>query len=119
MDFDAKLITLERGETKNQEARSVPIVAGDMLESLLIARQEQQQQWPKSPWVFNRAGEPIKDFRSAWDRASKAAGIPQVVRMKISGHKTDSMERRYNIVDAEDLASARELLERRPTVVEL
>jgi hypothetical protein len=38
--------------------------------------------------------------------------------MKISGHKTDSMERRYNIVDAEDLSNARELLERRPTVVE-
>jgi hypothetical protein len=28
------------------------------------------------------------------------------------------MERRYNIVDDEDLANARELLERRPTVVE-
>ncbi len=140
VDFDAKLITLERGETKNQEARSVPIVAGDMLNALLAARKEQQEQWPESPWAFNRAGEPIKDFRTAWDRACKTAGlpdlnfhdlrrtavrnmrragIPQVVRMKISGHKTDSMERRYNIVDAEDLASARELLERRPTVVEV
>jgi integrase len=94
---------------------------------------------PEAEWVFNRNGERIKDFRWAWDEACNAAGvpdlnfhdlrrtavrnmrragIPQVIRMKISGHKTDSMERRYNIVDAEDLANARELLERRPTVVE-
>ena len=33
--------------------------------------------------------------------------------MKISGHKTDSMERRYNIVDAEDLSIAKQLLEQR------
>ncbi len=33
--------------------------------------------------------------------------------MKISGHKTDSMERRYNIVDAEDLSIAKDLMERR------
>jgi hypothetical protein len=43
----------------------------------------------------------------------RRAGIPQVVRMKISGHKTDSMERRYNIVDNEDLTLAKELLGRR------
>ena len=43
----------------------------------------------------------------------RRAGVPQVMRMKISGHKTDSMERRYNITDAEDLAIARELMERR------
>jgi len=33
--------------------------------------------------------------------------------MAISGHKTDSMERRYNIVDGEDLSIAKELMERR------
>jgi hypothetical protein len=38
---------------------------------------------------------------------------PQVVRMKISGHKTDSMERRYNIVDVDDLSIAKEFMERR------
>jgi hypothetical protein len=32
--------------------------------------------------------------------------------MKISGHKTDSMERRYNIVDADDLGIAKEFMER-------
>jgi hypothetical protein len=33
-------------------------------------------------------------------------GIDQSLRMKISGHKTDSMERRYNIVDIEDVKGA-------------
>jgi hypothetical protein len=33
--------------------------------------------------------------------------------MKISGHKTDSMDRRYNIVDADDLDIAKEFMERR------
>jgi hypothetical protein len=36
--------------------------------------------------------------------------------MKISGLKTDSMERRYNLVDAEDMSIAKELLERRLSV---
>jgi hypothetical protein len=31
--------------------------------------------------------------------------------MKISGHKTDAMERRYNIVDDEDLQHAKKLME--------
>jgi integrase len=121
VDFESGLITLEKGETKNDDARSAPIFEGDMQDLLFAAKKERDEKWPESVWVFNRAGEPIKDFRWAWDQACKCAGVPdltfhdlrrtalrnmrragisQVVRMKISGHKTDSMERRYNIVDA-------------------
>jgi len=42
----------------------------------------------------------------------RRAGVPQVVRMRITGHRTDSMERRYNIVDIEDIKTARQLMER-------
>jgi len=41
----------------------------------------------------------------------RRAGVPQVVRMRITGHRTDSMERRYNIVDIEDIKSAREMMQ--------
>jgi hypothetical protein len=47
----------------------------------------------------------------------RRAGVPQEVRMSISGHKTDSMERRYNIVDGEDMKTAKELLEQRKKMV--
>jgi integrase len=139
VDFESRLITLEYGETKNQEARSVPIIAGDMFDALTTAKEKRDECWPRSPWVFSRRGELIKDFRWAWEEACKSAGVPdlnfhdlrrtavrnmrragvaQVIRMKISGHKTDSMERRYNIVDAVDLANARELIERRQAATE-
>jgi hypothetical protein len=42
----------------------------------------------------------------------RRAGVPQVVRMRISGHRTDSMERRYNIVDDEDVLLAKSLMEK-------
>lgn len=78
--------------------------------------------------MFSRAGQRIKDFKASWNEACKRAGvpgllfhdlrrtadrnmrnagIPQVIRMKVTGHKTDSMERRYSIVDQEDFAEAK------------
>jgi hypothetical protein len=39
-------------------------------------------------------------------------GVPQNVAMKISGHKTASMFRRYDIANEEDLRQAMESLER-------
>ena len=105
------------------------------MRSLLAeAKKQRVEKWPDSPWVFNRRGEPIKDLRGTWAKACeragvpdlkfhdlrrtavrnmRRAGVPQVVRMKISGHKTDSMERRYNIVDGDDISIARRLMEAR------
>lgn len=79
-----------------------------------------------------KPGQPIKDFRKAWAQACKAvgltpgrrggltfhdtrrtavrnlirAGVDQTVAMKISGHRTDSTFRRYNITSEDDLRDA-------------
>lgn len=92
-------------------------------------------EWVISPLVFFRtrgrgvpvSGSPIKEFRKAWSEACEAAGLPgrlfhdfrrtaarnmrragvsEEVAMKITGHKTPSMFRRYNITDNRDVAEA-------------
>lgn len=87
-------------------------------------------------YVFHLDGQPVGDFRKAWATACKkanvghrlfhdlrrtasrnmlAAGVPQAVAMKITGHRTDSMFRRYAIVDEnqkrEALAKTHQYLE--------
>jgi integrase len=129
VDWEQGFVTLQADETKSGNARVVPILAGEMRDWL----QWSHEQSNGCVYVFNRVGEPIKDFRSAWRSACTSAGVPdlkfhdlrrtavrnmrragvsQVVRMRITGHRTDSMERRYNIVDVEDIKSAKELMER-------
>jgi len=72
------------------------------------------------PFVFHRDGERIKYFRAAWDNACKEAGcpnalvhdmrrsavrtferagVPRSAAMSMVGHKTESIYRRYAIVD--------------------
>src|SRR5712664_2172565 len=72
------------------------------------------------PWLFHRSGRPIKSFRRAWLTACTAAGlsgriphdfrrtavrnleragVPRSTAMKMVGHKTESIYRRYAIVD--------------------
>jgi integrase len=53
------------------------------------------------------------DLRRTAVRNMRRAGVSQVVRMRITGHRTDSMERGYNIVDVEDTRTAKELMESR------
>jgi integrase len=84
------------------------------------------------PWVFWRVkgpgvredGQPVKSFRKAWARACREAGVPgrlahdfrrtavrnleragvpRSVAMKLTGHKTEAVYRRYAIVAEQDL----------------
>lgn len=74
LDFESDTIALEPDETKNREGRSVPILKGDIRDPLLAAKKKRDELWPDSPWVFNREGKKIIDFRTSWENACKAAG---------------------------------------------
>ena len=126
LDFAAKIVRLYRGATKTGDPRTVPMI-GAMEEVLLQAKIKRDELWPDCPWVFSRLGEPLKDFRGAWETAcSRAglddllfhdlrrsgarnlsrAGVPERVIMGITGHKTRAMFDRYNIVSESDLTDA-------------
>ena len=53
----------------------------------------------------------IHDLRRCAARNLSRAGVPEVVAMKITGHKTNSMYRRYRIVDENELREAQEKMQ--------
>lgn len=120
--FD-RTITLDPGTTKNGEGR-VLYLTGELLDTI-----RQMHQDKEGPYVFHREGKKIGNFRSVWSTAFKKAGVPErlfhdlrrtavrnmvragvpeLVAMRISGHKTRSIFDRYNVVDEEDLRVAAE-----------
>ncbi|HYV18626.1 MAG TPA: site-specific integrase [Verrucomicrobiae bacterium] len=133
VDLDAGWVRLEPGTTKSGEGRAFPLRGFPELETLLRGQRErteavQRQTGKIVPWVFHhRGGLPIVDFRDSWDTACEAAGVPgrlfhdlrrtavrnleragvsRSAAMKLTGHKTESVYRRYAIVAEADLLDA-------------
>lgn len=126
VDLGAGLIRLEGFQTKNGEARTLPIY-GELVEWLTMQRETRDALFPQCEHVFHRHGRPIKNFRKAWAAACEdaglggllfhdlrrsairnmvRAGISEKIAMAVSGHKTRSVFDRYNIVSMADLKEA-------------
>jgi integrase len=130
VDWAGGFVRLEPGTTKNREGRSFPITPA--LRALLERRLEFNRRCERSqgriiPWVFHRKGQPIQSMKGAWRTACRKAGVPgrllhdlrrsavrnferagvsRSVAMKMTGHKTESVYRRYAIVSESDLREA-------------
>jgi integrase len=121
-------VSLYPGETKNGEGRTVVLTEDCRLLLTELRRGKQPEDF-----LFTRSnGEPVRDFRGAWEALIEAAklpallfhdlrrsavrnmirrGVPQKTARQISGHKTDSVFSRYNIVSEADIADAARKIE--------
>jgi integrase len=126
-DVDLMADTIRLRDSKNGEARKVALTrdARMLLAACVVGKISEDA-------VFTRGTKPVADFRGTWDKITLAAdcpgllfhdlrrsavrnmiraGIPEVVCMKISGHKTRSVFDRYNITSERDLAEAARKIE--------
>lgn len=135
LDLAAGTLRLDPGTTKNGEGRVVhltPELREALIEQGARIRELEHKAERVTPWLFPHlegphAGHKMIDIRKAWDRACSAAGypgllfhdlrrsavrnmeqasVPRSVAMKITGHKTESVYRRYAIVSDGDLRAA-------------
>lgn len=130
VDFSAGVVRLESGVTKNREGREFPFSALPPLEQLLKEQEQRTSELERKlgriiPFVFHRRGSAIQSYARAWDAACDAAGlrgrlvhdlrrtavrnleragVSRSVAMKLTGHKTEAVYRRYAITSAADLA---------------
>lgn len=132
-----RIIRLKPKDTKDKEARVIPI--GDELHSILENQSRSVPRDPNDNHVFLYAGKPIKDIRTALREACKKAGIPygrfidggfvyhdlrhgfvtsmrkagvhDGVTMGITGHSTEEMRQRYDRIDLSDLKNGIKSLE--------
>ena len=110
-------IRLEADETKNGNAREVPLTATlrDFIIPFVVGRQAHERIFSfkchRRTWlrITKDAGMPdllFHDLRRSSARTKRSAGVDVSVIMKMMGWETDSMFRRYGIVVNEDMAQA-------------
>ena len=130
-DVGDNVIYLRAENFKTRKPETMPL-EGDLLAIIERRRdaaviKEENKEPRFAEFVFHRDGQPIGDFRKAWATACKKAdvagrifhdfrrtaarnlieaGVQQAVAMKITGHKTDSMFRRYAIVNEDQKRDA-------------
>src|ERR1700688_3637742 len=147
IDLAKGWLRLDPGESKNGEGREFPFTP-DMRSVLEVQRERvktiERERACVIPWVFVQAdGSRIKDFRGVWRTACKdagvpgrlvhdfrrtavrnleRAGVPRSAAMRMTGHKTEAVYRRYAITDsamlqeaASKLAILHALEEKRPS----
>jgi integrase len=128
VDMQAGVLRIE--DSKNGEPRTLPFRALPELAMLFTRLRactdavERVSRRPVAP-VFHRSGRPIRDFRGAWRKACvkaglagriphdfrrtavrnmERAGVSRSVAMQVTGHKTESIYRRYAITSEADIA---------------
>jgi integrase len=130
VDLRGKFIRLEAADTKDKEARLVPIsstlsavlkglpralhdprvfpyLSQKALEQKLEGDIQRACRLAEIPYGRKvRGGFTFHDLRHTFNTYMRKAGVPQSVIMKITGHNTDQMFRRYNTIDSEDARDA-------------
>lgn len=136
VDLDRAMVRLEH--TKNGEPRLIPLPP-PLHDTLRDLKAERDRDRPRNPWVFTYHDQPVRSIRTAWNNACNTAGltdehgkptklfhdlrrtgvrnlvragVPELVAMRISGHKTRSVFDRYNIINETDLTNAATTLDR-------
>lgn len=134
VDLDARLIRLEEEQTKNAEPRVIPLpsVVVDALRGInpkvgpVFSDTNLRTEWERAcaacglgvrekvegDYTWHRyKGLIVHDLRRSAVRNLRRAGVSENVIMKISGHKTADVFRRYNIVSTDDVSAAMRQLE--------
>lgn len=126
IDLRLGILRLEPGESKNNEARTFPLFEIPELRQVIETERARVSEIERrtgriiSHVFVNDDGHPLVDFRRSWATATKLAGapgrlihdlrrtavrnferagLPRSVSMKLSGHRTEAVFRRYAIVD--------------------
>ncbi|HVT39478.1 MAG TPA: hypothetical protein VHE78_10555 [Gemmatimonadaceae bacterium] len=91
---------LEPGVTSNREGGEFPFAAFPALPELLKAQRERTATLERKDSVSGRL---VHDLRRTGVRNLERAGVSRSVAMKLTGHKTEAVYRRYAITSAADL----------------
>ena len=115
VDLPERMVRLRRENSKNKRPRVLPLT-GELLE--IIERRLD------CPFVFHRDGKAVRSFLKAWHTACEKIGQPGLVPhdmrrsairnfrkaglsetegMMLSGHKTNAVYKRYDLIDENDL----------------